>query len=190
MRIPRTPALSSGRPTAASRCTPPRTRRSSSWSPGPTSSCRPPPGRGSRSSPSRRTRRASPGAGAPTTPPRSSDFDRLLDSADGNPLALVELPATLHQPGPTPDWMPVGELIVASFTARMSDLPARPGGCCWRQPSVTMFHSAKLAGRHIYARRHHRSEWQCRDRSAPRTSRERPRSKPAIGSGAVVAVTG
>ena len=83
-----------------------------------------PSGRGSRSSPSRRTRRASPGADAPTTPPRSSDFDRLLDSADGNPLALVELPATLHQPGPTPDWMPVGELIVASFTARMSDLPA------------------------------------------------------------------
>ena len=76
------------------------------------------------SSPSWRTRRASPGADAPTTPPRSSDFDRLLDSADGNPLALVELPATLHQPGPTPDWMPVGELIVASFTARMSDLPA------------------------------------------------------------------
>ena len=36
----------------------------------------------------------------------------------------MELPATLHQPGPTPDWMPVGELIVASFTARMSDLPA------------------------------------------------------------------
>ena len=61
---------------------------------------------------------------AATTPPRSSDFDRLLDSADGNPLAVVELPATLHQPGPTPDWMPVGELIVASFTARMSDLPA------------------------------------------------------------------
>ena len=41
MRIPRTPASSSGRPTAASRCTPPRTRRSSGWSPGRTSSVDP-----------------------------------------------------------------------------------------------------------------------------------------------------
>ena len=142
MRIPRTPTSSSGRPTAASRCTPPRTRRSSSRSPGPTSSCRPLPGRGSRSSPSRCTRRASPGANAPTTPPRSSDSDRLLDSADGNPLALVELPATLHQPGPTPDWMPVGELIVASFTARMSHLPAPTRRLLLAAAWVTTFHSA------------------------------------------------
>ena len=40
------------------------------------------------------------------------------------PARVGGVAATLHQPGPTPDWMPVGELIVASFTARMSDLPA------------------------------------------------------------------
>jgi DNA-binding CsgD family transcriptional regulator/tetratricopeptide (TPR) repeat protein len=54
----------------------------------------------------------------------SSDRERVLRSADGNPLALVELPCTLDQSGPTPGWTPVGELIVASFTARMSELPA------------------------------------------------------------------
>jgi DNA-binding CsgD family transcriptional regulator/tetratricopeptide (TPR) repeat protein len=54
----------------------------------------------------------------------ATERDRVLRSAEGNPLALVELPATVHQSGPTPGWMPVGELIVASFTARMSELPA------------------------------------------------------------------
>lgn len=53
-----------------------------------------------------------------------SERDWVLRRADGNPLALVELPSTLARSGPTPGWTPVGELIVASFTARMSELPA------------------------------------------------------------------
>lgn len=54
----------------------------------------------------------------------SADRDRVLKSADGNPLALLELPTTLHRSGPLPEWTPVGDLVVASFTARMSELPA------------------------------------------------------------------
>lgn len=53
-----------------------------------------------------------------------TDRDRVLRSAEGNPLALLELPTTVRKSGPTPDWVPVSDLVVASFTARMSELPA------------------------------------------------------------------
>jgi hypothetical protein len=50
--------------------------------------------------------------------------DRLLADADGNPLALVELPAALRPTESLPDRLPVGDLLRRSFTTRLSELPA------------------------------------------------------------------
>jgi DNA-binding CsgD family transcriptional regulator len=50
--------------------------------------------------------------------------DRLLTDADGNPLALVELPAALRPTESLPDRLPVGDLLRRSFTTRLSELPA------------------------------------------------------------------
>ena len=48
---------------------------------------------------------------------------RLLDDAEGNPLALVELPAAVRSAGPVPGRLPVGDLLRRSFTARVAELP-------------------------------------------------------------------
>jgi DNA-binding CsgD family transcriptional regulator len=53
--------------------------------------------------------------------------ERLLDEADGNPLALVELPAALEYTGSgagLPAWLPLSTRLEQAFTARVSDLPA------------------------------------------------------------------
>jgi DNA-binding CsgD family transcriptional regulator len=53
--------------------------------------------------------------------------ERLLDEAAGNPLALVELPATLEHTGTgvsLPTWLPLSTRLEQAFTARVSDLPA------------------------------------------------------------------
>ena len=61
----------------------------------------------------------------PDLPPRTRQ--RLLDLAQGNPLALVELPATLT--GPTahsvdqPDVVPLSDRLQALFASRIADLP-------------------------------------------------------------------
>jgi len=52
--------------------------------------------------------------------------ERLLDEAAGNPLALVELPATLEHAGSgasLPTWLPLSTRLERAFTARVSDLP-------------------------------------------------------------------
>jgi DNA-binding CsgD family transcriptional regulator len=53
--------------------------------------------------------------------------DRLLADAQGNPLALTELPATLAPfelapPRPLPSRLPVGDLLRRSFTTRLAEL--------------------------------------------------------------------
>jgi DNA-binding CsgD family transcriptional regulator len=51
---------------------------------------------------------------------------RLLDEAAGNPLALVELPATLEHTGSgasLPTWLPLSTRLEQAFTDRVSDLP-------------------------------------------------------------------
>jgi DNA-binding NarL/FixJ family response regulator len=61
----------------------------------------------------------------PDLPPRTRQ--RLLELAQGNPLALVELPATLT--GPTahavdqPDLVPLSDQLQALFASRIADLP-------------------------------------------------------------------
>jgi DNA-binding CsgD family transcriptional regulator len=53
--------------------------------------------------------------------------ERMLDEAAGNPLALVELPATLEHTGSAvslPTWLPLSTRLERAFTARVSDLPA------------------------------------------------------------------
>ncbi len=61
----------------------------------------------------------------PHLPPRTRQ--RLLDLAQGNPLALVELPATLT--GPTaqavdqPDVVPLSDQLQSLFASRIADLP-------------------------------------------------------------------
>jgi DNA-binding CsgD family transcriptional regulator len=50
--------------------------------------------------------------------------EQLLSDAAGNPLALLELPATRRRDAPLPDRAPMGELLLRSFTTRMADLPA------------------------------------------------------------------
>ncbi len=48
---------------------------------------------------------------------------RLLGEAEGNPLALVELPAAVRSAAPIPGRLPVGDLLRRSFTARVTELP-------------------------------------------------------------------
>jgi DNA-binding CsgD family transcriptional regulator len=53
--------------------------------------------------------------------------ERLLDEAAGNPLALVELPATLEHTtsgASLPTWLPLSTRLEQAFTARVCDLPA------------------------------------------------------------------
>ncbi len=61
----------------------------------------------------------------PTLPPRTRQ--RLLDLAHGNPLALVELPATLTGPAAQcveqPDVVPLSDRLQALFASRIADLP-------------------------------------------------------------------
>ena len=49
--------------------------------------------------------------------------DRLLHFAAGNPLALIELPASVHEWGPSPDRISVGKLLETSFATRTESLP-------------------------------------------------------------------
>jgi len=56
--------------------------------------------------------------------------DRLLAEAQGNPLALLELPAALSEPQRTagtalPDVLPLGPRLQAVFAARVRELPSR-----------------------------------------------------------------
>jgi DNA-binding CsgD family transcriptional regulator len=62
---------------------------------------------------------------APGLPPVVRE--RLLGEAAGNPLALVELPATLGHAGSgasLPTWLPLSTRLEQAFTARVSGLPA------------------------------------------------------------------
>jgi len=56
--------------------------------------------------------------------------ERLLAEAQGNPLALLELPAALSEPqrlagAALPDVLPLGRRLQALFVARVKELPAR-----------------------------------------------------------------
>jgi DNA-binding CsgD family transcriptional regulator len=61
----------------------------------------------------------------PDLPPRTRQ--RLLDLAQGNPLALAELPATLTGPAAhcveQPDVVPLSDRLQALFASRIADLP-------------------------------------------------------------------
>ncbi|WP_203737307.1 ATP-binding protein [Actinoplanes italicus] len=61
----------------------------------------------------------------PTLPAQARQ--RLLDLAQGNPLALIELPVTLsgddHEPDGRPDVVPLSERLQAVFAQRIASLP-------------------------------------------------------------------
>ncbi|TYB69376.1 AAA family ATPase [Nonomuraea sp. PA05] len=54
----------------------------------------------------------------------ASARERILAEADGNPLALIELPATLNDSGMNGPPAPLGERLERAFTARVAALPA------------------------------------------------------------------
>ncbi|TWP53994.1 AAA family ATPase [Lentzea tibetensis] len=60
-------------------------------------------------------------ARAPGLPPAVRE--RVLAEADGNPLALVELPLTAGQAGAGTAWLPLTTRLVQAFAARVSGLP-------------------------------------------------------------------
>ncbi|MEY9892820.1 DNA-binding CsgD family transcriptional regulator [Catenulispora sp. MAP5-51] len=54
---------------------------------------------------------------------------RLMATAEGNPLALLELPAALSdtqriEPGPLPEYLPLTERLQSTFASRIEGLPA------------------------------------------------------------------
>ena len=59
---------------------------------------------------------------APDLPPGAQE--RVLREAAGNPLALVELPASLRAAGPPPDRLPLTARLERAFASRVEGLPA------------------------------------------------------------------
>ena len=67
--------------------------------------------------------------------------DRLLKVAQGNPLALIELPkaadGTVPPLTPTTRHVPVTAVLECAFTHRVAALPGRPGRRCSRGHPMT-----------------------------------------------------
>lgn len=52
----------------------------------------------------------------------SAARERVLQAAEGNPLALIELPATVEDNAAPPAWLPLTTRLEAAFAARLAAL--------------------------------------------------------------------